>query len=218
MACTRCGSTTATDTGTCTVCDPWAPPNQTATAADAAAMPKNVKREDLPAWLKGLIRINPPAAADLDEAWRNTVRFTWFSFGYYALIAASSIGMAAGVRNLYPVFWLLLVSFALIGQRMRKTTWLARAVAVVGTRPDIGYRRFSRIPGLIRVTALNKLAAALVFILFIARLITLHQAVPTTVNIGLWALIWLLAASMTGVSYALHDRARKDLDRMLRAR
>ncbi|MBR7825250.1 hypothetical protein KDK95_02950 [Actinospica sp. MGRD01-02] len=217
MACTRCGSTTATETGTCTVCDPWAAPNRAATAAEAAALPKKVRREDLPTWLKGLIRANPPAAADLDEAWRNTVRFTWVSCGYYVLIAATSIGMAAG-KNLYPVFWLLLVSFVLIGQRMRKTTWLARAVAVVGTRPDIGYRRLSRIPGLVRATALNKLAAVLIFILFIARLITLHQAVPAAVNIGLWALIWLLAASMTVVSYALHGRARKDLDRMLGAR
>lgn len=230
MACARCGSTTATDTGTCTVCDPWAAPKPGQAARPAARTrprttagkgskgSKGAKQGDLPVWLKTLIRISPPAEADLEQAWRGTIRLTQARLAYYVLVAATCIGTVAGLKYLYPVFIVLLLGFGFVARRMQRSSWLYQAVAVVGTRPDIGYRRFARIPALVRVTDLNKVFGVVIAVLLIGRIVTLHTVMPLAVSIGLWALIWVLAATTTCYTYALHDRARKDLDRMLAVR
>lgn len=220
MACSRCGAVAALDDASCPVCNPWAAPKQQTSAKRAAGMPKRPTARqygDLPSWLRVLIKFNPPAQTDLDKAWLVTTRFTYASFAYFVLIGVCSIVMATGTRAAYPLFWLLLAAYMLTARRMRKAGWLPCAVAVVGTRPDIGYRRFARIPALARVTTLNKVAGGAIFVLFIARVITLHQSAPEAIDIGLWVLIWTLAAISSGFTFALHGRARKDLDRLLAA-
>jgi hypothetical protein len=165
------------------------------------------------------IRQNPPAKADLDKAWLATVRLGRATLAFYVLICLSSVLMAAGVRVGYPLFFLVLLGYVIVAGRMRRKTWLSRAVAVVGTRPDIGYQRFARIPALVRMTTLNKAVLPAIPVLFIVRVVTVRQqSVPTALNIGLWILIWVIAASTSGIMYALSARARRDLDRLLAVR
>ena len=226
MACAQCGSASAADTASCVACNPWATPKQQTSGPGRAGLPKRTARrksapelDGLPPWLKVLIRTNPPAAADLDEAWLNTVRHARASLAFYLLISVCSVVMASGVRLAYPLFFLVLIGYFFVAQQKRRTTWLPRAVAVVGTRPDIGYKRFARIPALVRMTTLNKVAMPAILVLFVVRVVTARQqSTPVALNIGFWVLIWTLAAASSGFSYALHARARKDLDRLLAAR
>lgn len=218
MACSRCGAVAALDDASCSVCNPWAAPKQQASRSTAGVPQRQhpaIKHGDLPPWLRVLIRINPPARHDLDKAWQVTTRFTYSSFAYFVLVGVCSIFMATGHRMAYPIFMLLLAAYLLTAQRMRRTAWLARAVAVVGTRPDIGYQRFARIPALARVTTLNKVVSVAICVLFLARISTLDPSLPSAVNIGIWVLIWMVAAVSSGCTFALHSRARKDLDRLL---
>jgi hypothetical protein len=226
MACAQCGSASAADTASCVVCNPWATPKEQTSDPAGAGLPKRTAARKtapelagLPAWLKAQIRTNPPAEADLDKAWLATVRHGRATLAFYVLICVCSVLMAAGDRVGYLLFFLVLIGYGIVSQRSRRTTWLPKAVAVVGTRPDIGYQRFVRIPAVVRLTTLNKVVLPAITVFFIVRLVTMNQqSVPEALNIGLWLLIWVMAASTSGISYALQARARKDLDRLLAAR
>jgi len=226
MACAQCGSASAADTASCAVCNPWATPKQQTSAPAKAGLPKRTAGRKsaahlvgLPTWLRVMIRNNPPAEADLDEAWLNTVRLARISAAFYLLVCVCSVLMTSGVRLGVLLFFLVLMGYVIVAQRFRRTAWLPRAVAVVGTRPDIGYKRFARIPALVRMTAVNKVIMPAFAVLVFVRAVTARQhSTPVALNIGLWVLIWALAAASSGFSYALHARARKDLDRLLAAR
>jgi len=219
MACAQCGSAVAEGVTRCPACDPWATPSSAAQPEARAGLPdRTVAGQQFPSWLRVLIKANPPAHADLAEAWRKSLLMAWSTVGFYALIVASSIVaiVSGGVGVL--LILAVLYGFGFATKRLRRETWLPKAVAVVGTRPDIGYQGLLRIPAVARSGMVNRTAMALTFILVIARVSTLNeQGIPRVLSVGLWFVIFLVNAGATGVTYALHARARQDLDRLLTA-
>ena len=223
MACAQCGSAVAEGVTLCPACDPWATPSSSASRsakpqARAGLPDRTVAGQQFPAWLRVLVKTNPPAQADLAEAWRKSLLMAWCTVGFYALIVASSIVaiVSGGVGVL--LILAVLYGFGFATKRLRRETWLPKAVAVVGTRPDIGYQGLLRIPAVARSGMVNRTAMALTFILVVARVSTLNQrGIPHVVSAGLWFVIFLVNAGATGVTYALHARARRDLDRLLAA-
>lgn len=219
MACAQCGSAVAEGVSLCPTCDPWATRSSSAKPEARAGLPnRTIAGQQFPSWLRVLVKANPPAQADLAEAWRKSLLMAWGTVGFYALIVASAIVaiVSGGVGVLLMLA--VLYGFGFATKRLRRETWLPKAVAVVGARPDVGYQGLLRIPAIARAATVNRTALALTFILVIVRVSTLNeQGVPHVVSAGLWFVIFLVNAGATGVTYALHARARRDLDRLLAA-
>lgn len=183
MQCAACGSTLSAPGAACTVCDPWATPvrtiapptalglpqpTQLATpqpkqAAAPAQVPDNTATylgSSLPRWYRVVIRRNPPvASADLEAAWRKTViSFAVNTAALVAFGAASAFAALDRTSSSYKTALVVFLGAVLlivpVGLAYRRKTWLGRVVALLGTRPHIGYAALLRIPAMSRLNTL----------------------------------------------------------------
>ena len=217
MSCPKCGSALATGAAACPVCDPWAAPSGAVAApANLAAIPVRAK---VPSWIRRTAGRNPPAHADLEKAWRNsvivgslTVVFTTFAT---AAVAAGYLahfpGLAAACVGVAAVALLCMLGTALV---VRKNFWLGRAIAVVGTRPDIGYAGFARLPGIVRLTRMLLATRVLIFSFALLSILVLSSRSVTTLNIV--SCVYLLLLVCAGaLHYVFQASARRELARLL---
>jgi hypothetical protein len=168
MSCPRCGSTLAAGAGACPVCDPWATPLRPATALPALTpVPAEAK---LPKWIRRAAWRNPPAYADLEKAWRNSVIAG--SLTVVIMTFGTATVVADGFAHHSPELWkafaavTVLALLVLLGTALvvRKNFWLSRAIAVVGTRPDIGYEGFARLRGIVWITRTTRAFPVLIIV------------------------------------------------------
>ncbi len=174
MTCPTCGGALQAAGAKCTVCDPWAVPASDRTPGMAQLPPPaQFAAAPLPKWLTRLITKNPPAPADLDLAFRRSVISWSFSGGYLLLIVVTLLTIAAGGPGPVAALTMLVasVSVLIVALRYRNRTWMSRAVAVVGTRPDIGYHWFAGIPQLVRRTQILRGSRFTLILLIVGRII-----------------------------------------------
>jgi hypothetical protein len=78
-------------------------------------------------------------------------------------------------RTAAPVALLVLLVASLaqivVSLRFRHRTWMSRAVAVVGTRPDIGYHWFAGIPQLVRRNKIFQSSRFTLILLLLGRIV-----------------------------------------------
>jgi hypothetical protein len=114
----------------------------------------------LPRWLRQTVRVSPPKPADLERAWRTTLwMFGLGATAAAALCVAILCGLVENYTSLPVVFAMAAAAVTGIPAVVivdRRGYWLSRAVAVVGTRPDIGYEGFAALPAIRRLTRLNR--------------------------------------------------------------
>ncbi len=173
MTCPTCGGALQAAGAKCTVCDPWAVPASDRTPGMAQLpLPAQYAMAPLPKWLTRIIKKNPPAPADLDQAFRRSVISWSFSGGYMLLLIALLLTIAAGGPVPVAAIAMLVATVAalVVSLRYRNRTWLARAVAVVGTRPDIGYHWFAGIPQLVRRTQILRSSRFTLILLILGRM------------------------------------------------
>jgi hypothetical protein len=201
----------------CPVCDPWAAPSGAVAAPAAfAAIPQPSK---VPSWISRTAGRNPPAYADLEKAWRNTVivgslTVVFMVFAMGAVMAglwlrSAGLGVAcAGVAVL------ALVGVLGVGLVVRRQFWLGRAVAVVGTRPDIGYEGFARIRGIAWMTRGLLAMRVLTIGYFVLNiwLTGLHTMTALNVSFAVYALV---LTGLCALQYAAQASARREFARML---
>ncbi len=174
MTCPTCGGALQAAGAKCTVCDPWAVPASDRTPGMAQLpLPAQYAMAPLPKWLTRIIKKNPPAPADLDQAFRRSVISWSFSGGYMLLLIALLLTIAAGGPVPVAAIAMLVATVAalVVSLRYRNRTWLARAVAVVGTRPDIGYHWFAGIPQLVRRIQILRSSRFTLILLIVGRIV-----------------------------------------------
>ena len=153
MTCPTCDRTLHSAAATCEACNPWAAPASEESLGTAARTSSDPLAAAPPS--ERLIRLmtkNPPAPADLKRALRRSV-LLWSAAAAYLVVCATALLMiAAGTAALVPLLGVFGTSIAFLAtaQYLGNRTWLPRAVAVVGTRPDIGYHWFASSPQLAR--------------------------------------------------------------------
>lgn len=222
MACPKCGSALSEAGTVCTVCDPWAAPVATATRGAAAPWPVAPQvMEPVPKWITRLAKRNPPAPADLAKAWRNTVTVSrtfavLYALGTPAALAAFVISELP-VSSVFFVLWISLFAVTLIiGTTFAKKTWLPRAVAVVGARPEIGYAGFASLPSVVRLTKFFNGIRVISFLLLAIILVSNQDhAAPRALHGAAWALLMLCGAIGSIWQMSLMGKAREELDRVL---
>jgi hypothetical protein len=174
MTCPTCGGALQAASAKCAVCDPWAvPASDTAPAATALPPPALFAAAPLPKWLIRLVKKNPPAQADLELALRRSV-ISWSVSGVYLIVVVIALLMfAARTGTPVALLGLLVLSLAqiVVSLRFRRRTWLPRAVAVVGSRPDIGYHWFAGIPQLVRRNQLFQSSRFTLIALLVGRIV-----------------------------------------------
>jgi hypothetical protein len=195
MICAKCGTTTA-ENDRCAVCDPWAVPaafsTGTGTRSDASMAPPTMVPASVPKWLARLIKKNPPAAADLDAALRMSI-LVWCASGiFFAALGTTIIALSAGGVPTVPVLILFVAGLGAVavGLVARRRTWLPRAVAAVGARPDIGYLWLARVPQLVLLNKVNQFARFAVIIIIVLR--NAAAAGPVQIRVAL-AAVYVLA-------------------------
>jgi hypothetical protein len=214
MACTRCGSALAEGGApVCTVCDPWATTRPPAPPSLGGLPPAP---KPLPQWLDRMARRNPPKPADLDRAWRTSL----WGFGL-TTACCTGLGVAVpcglGANASLPVVIGVVVAVvtgvgaAVLGAR--RGGWLARAVAVVGTRPDIGYEGFAALPAIRSMTVFLRrmqivtpiLTAVVIFVP------DAQQNVSWSERAGRIVLCFVAVIVISAIQLALLNRARGQL-------
>ena len=217
MSCPKCGSALATGAGACPVCDPWATPSRPVTVLPArTAIPAQGK---MPKWIGRAVRRNPPAYADLEKAWRNSVVIgslmivfgTFATAGVAAAYLVRSPGLAAVCDVVAALALLGVLGMALV---VRKNFWLGRAIAVVGTRPDIGYERFARLTGISRLTRLLLALRVLPASCLLMAAFASKGSSLTTLDVTICVYMLLLVFGST-LQYVYQTSARRDLARLL---
>ena len=217
MSCPKCGSTLATGAAACPVCDPWAAPSGAVAApANLAAIPVRAK---VPNWIQRTAGRNPPAHADLEKAWRNSVVmgsllvvFTTFATaGVTAAYLVHSPELAEACATVAALALLGVLGTALA---VRKNFWLSRAIAVVGTRPDVGYEGFARLPGITRLTRLLLATRILVFSFALVSALALIGTSRTATNVA-FCVYLLVLVCLGALQYVFQASARRELARLL---
>jgi hypothetical protein len=174
MTCPTCGGELQAAGAKCTVCDPWAvPASDFAPGMAPLPPPAQFAVAPLPKWLTRLIRKNPPAPADLELAFRRSVISWSFSGGYLVVLVVVLLMIAAGGPAPAATLLALVASLALlvVALRYRNRTWMSRAVAVIGTRPDIGYHWFAGIPQLVRRMQILRGSRFTLILLIVGRMV-----------------------------------------------
>jgi hypothetical protein len=203
VTCPTCGGALAAAGATCTVCNPWAvPASDGVPGAAALPPPAQFAAPPLPKWLTRLIKRNPPAVADLDKALRNSV-ISWTMSGVYLLalvillfveaeaVSSSDTGSLGAVLGVLVV---MLLVFSVVGLTLRKRTWLPRAVAAVGMRPDVGYYWFAGIPQLVRRNKLLQSMRVIVLVFVVGRVALAQNATNETAAQLVWFACYFLVA------------------------
>jgi xanthosine utilization system XapX-like protein len=178
MTCPTCGGALQSAGAKCAVCDPWAvPASDGAPGAAALPPPALLAAAPLPKWLTRIIKKNGPAPADLDLAFRRSV-ILWSVSGAYLVVVVFALLMFAS-RAAAPVALVALLVMSLtqivVSLRFRHRTWMSRAVAVVGTRPDIGYHWFAGIPQLVRRNQVFRSSRFTLILLLLGRIVVQSQ-------------------------------------------
>lgn len=223
MTCAQCGSTLPEGAQACSVCNPWAVP----AAADAPGPAVFAGAPDatgpIPKWIVTLAKKNPPAPADLDKAWRNTVIVSAATALFClclpaALLIESQQSSPALLLLARLLTWIPLATFGVCVLVVRRNTWLGHAIAVVGTRPDIGYAGFARLPGVSRITAMNRwiMGVFLAMILFIFAA-TLDHGLSAGDHRSAWALDLLVLVPLSLCQLSWQATARRELRELLTA-
>jgi len=174
MTCPTCGGALQAAGAKCTVCDPWAvPASDNAPGMAPLPPPAQFAVAPLPKWLTRIIRKNPPAPADLELAFRRSVISWSVSGGYLVVLVVALLTIAAGGPAPVASLVMLAASLALlaVALRYRNRTWMSRAVAVVGTRPDIGYHWFAGIPYLVRRMQIVRGSRFTLILLIVGRMV-----------------------------------------------
>jgi hypothetical protein len=162
---------------------------------------------------------NPPAHADLDKAWRNSVVVgslltASVTFGTAALTAANllhSRGLCEVCVGGAGAALLGALGVALVA---RRNFWLSRAIAVVGTRPDIGYEGFARLPGIRRISRTLLAMPVLAVGFCLVNIILGGNGELTKVNAAFDVYLLALAVNCA-LQYVFQAGARRELARRL---
>ena len=224
MQCAGCGSTLPAAGAACPVCDPWATPTGSATAA--LLPPPNTPRipsgpatylgSALPRWYRVLIRRNPPVpTADLDAAWRNTVVAFAVNAVVLAVFTITSVTTARDRSDdsyqiaviVFAAGAALALAVALV---LRRRTWLGRVVALLGSRPDIGYGRLLAIPAMSRLNTVYNGGQSVGAGLCVAFIILTRHKGP-----GLLWIPFLALLALTLCQFALLAAARRPVAGLL---
>ena len=218
MSCPKCGSTLTAGAAACPVCDPWAAPLRPATALPALTpIPVRAK---VPKWIERTVRRNPPAYADLEKAWRNSVIMGSLTivFGVFtiAALAAAYLVHSPGLcEACAAVAVLALLGILVLTLVVRKNFWLGRAVAVVGSRPDIGYEGFARIRGIVWITRTVRAMPVLIIGFTFVDIFLIHSSsTPKAMNIS-YTVYLLLVVCNYALQYVFQASARQELARLL---
>lgn len=225
MQCAACGSTLPAAGAACPVCDPWAASAGPATPADAVGLPSTAQipmgpatylGSALPRWYRQMIRRNPPApTVDLDAAWRRTVVSFGVNFAVLAAFTITSIATArsrtsAAYQHSAIVMAIGAVVALVVAILLRGSTWLGRVIALLGSRPDLGYARLLEIPQMSRLNALYSGGQSVAGGLCIVFLIVVQRDGP-----GLLWVPFLGLLILTCCQFALLAAARRPVARLL---
>jgi hypothetical protein len=213
MSCPKCGATLTAEAGACPVCDPWATPSKPATMLPALTpIPAEVK---LPKWIRRAAWRNPPAYADLEKAWRNSViagsltvvsmAFATAGVAAFGLVHSAALWKACSAVAALAL--LVLLGTALV---VRKNFWLSRAIAVVGTRPDIGYAGFARLRGVVWITRTTRSMPVLIIVFGCLNIFLTVNNSLTMMNVSYCVYIALLGCG-GALQYVFQSRARREL-------
>jgi hypothetical protein len=217
MSCPKCGSALAAGAAACPVCDPWAAPLRPVTALPALTpIPVQAK---LPTWIRRTAGRNRPAYADLEKAWRNSViigslTVVLMTFAQAAVAAglfAHSPGLSAACVGVAVLALLGMLGVLAV---VRRNFWLGRAIAVVGTRPDIGYEGFARIRGIVWITRTVRAFPVLIIAFGCLNVFLVSNSTLTALNISYGVYMFLLAC-MCALQYLFQASAHRDLARLL---
>lgn len=229
MQCATCGSTLPAAGAACTLCDPWATP----TTGPAAAAPVGLPVErpstpqipagpatylgsSLPRWYRMMIRRNPAVpTADLDVAWRCTIvsfAVNALVFAAYTItsIVAASTRTSAGYQHSVIVFVAGAAVAAVASLLLRRRTWLGRVIALLGSRPDLGYAPLLQIPPMSRLSTLNSGGQSVVSAVCCVFVVITERQGP-----GLLWVPFLAALILTICQLALMSAAREPVARLL---
>jgi hypothetical protein len=223
MTCAKCGSTLPEGTRSCSVCNPWAVPATVGAPGPAVLAGAPKAAGPIPKWIKGLAKRNPPAQADLDKAWRNTVivcaATTFFCLCVAVALLIESRQNSPELLSLARLLtWIPMAAFGVCMLVFRNKTWLGRAIAVVGSRPDIGYAGFARLPGIARITAMSKwnLGAFSAIALFLLA-VYLDHGLSTGDRRSAWAVAFLVLVPVSLSPLFWQAAARRELRKLLAA-
>jgi hypothetical protein len=217
MSCPKCGATQVKGAPACPVCDPWgSPAGAVAAPVGLAAIPMRVK---IPRWIERIADRNPPAYADLDKAWRNSVVVGSLAtvFGVFAeaaLLAATLVHSSGLCEACIAVAALALLGLLGVVIAVRRNFWLSRAVAVVGTRPDIGYHGFARLRGITWITRALRAMPVLIISFGVVNIVFIGSSELSAANAVYDVYLLLLAVNCT-VNYVFQASARRELARLL---
>jgi hypothetical protein len=217
MSCPKCGATLVRGAPACPVCDPWAAPaGAVATPVGLAAIPV---RGNVPRWIERTAERNPPAYADLEKAWRNSViagsLTTVFGVFASAALAAANLVHSPGLcEACAAVAGLALLGLLGVVVVVRRGFWLSRAVAVVGTRPDIGYQGFARLRGITWITRALRAMPVLIISFGVLNVAFISSGRLTVYN-AVDDVYLLVLAGNCALQYALQAGARRELARLL---
>jgi hypothetical protein len=116
----------------------------------------------------------------------------------------------------FVAVFVMILALAIFGIVTRRRHWLARAVAVAGTRPDIGLAGFARLPAIARYTKIISAWRFIILALLAVRIpINDDQNLSSGVRDGSFGLyVVVLAIAMTMQLVCL-SRARHEFDRLL---
>ena len=113
--------------------------------------------------------------------------------------------------------WIPMAAFVVCMFVFRNKTWLGRAIAVVGGRPDIGYAGFARLPGIARITAMTKwnLAAYSAMALLLVG-VYLDHGLSNADRRSAWAVVFLLLVPLSLGPLFWQANARRELQKLLK--
>jgi hypothetical protein len=217
MSCPKCGATLVKGAPACPVCDPWgSPAGAVAAPVGLAAIPLRVK---IPRWIERVADRNPPAYADLEKAWRNSVIAGGLAtvFGVFAeaaLVAANLVHSSGLCEVCVAVAALALLGLLGLAIVVRRNFWLSRAVAVVGTRPDIGYQGFARLQGIAWITRMLRALPVLIISFGAVNIVLIGSDNLSAANAVYDVYLLLLAVNCTA-QYVFQASARQELARLL---
>ena len=217
MSCPKCGATLVKGAPACPVCDPWgSPAGAVAAPVGLAAIPVRVK---IPRWIERVADRNPPAYADLEKAWRNSViagslAAVFGVFAEAALVAANLVHSSGLCEVCIAIAALALLGLLGLAIAVRRNFWLSRAVAVVGTRPDIGYQGFARLRGITWITRMLRAMPVLVISFGVVNIVFIGSENLSAANAVYDVYLLLLVVNCTA-QYVFQASARQELARLL---
>jgi hypothetical protein len=178
-----------------------------------------VPSDHVPRWIWRTVERNSPAHADLEKAWRNTViqgsLMTAFILFATAGLAAAGLLHSSGLwKACAGVAALALLGLLGLALAVRKNFWLSRAIAVVGTRPDIGYAGFAQLRGIRWITRTFRGMPVLIVGSGVSEILIISGSGASTINAAYDVYLLVLGCSCV-LQYLFQASARRELARRL---